>query len=107
MSHTLTRVHSVCVESTIFDFKYYYTHRLCGAKSVPTLDEITDAKKCSMATSEIFVSIWQRFGTSVEITVSLNQISANIGNLVLIWHQFGIENYILIANRCQHLKFGV
>ena len=79
------------------------------------------------------VSIWLRFGTSIEIAVSPCQIGANIGNLVSIWHQFGIENSIYqidantwnlvsdlapiwhqfwdwnqqIPNRCQHLKFGV
>ena len=39
------------------------THRLCSAKSVPTPDEFTDAKKCSMPTSEI----WCRFGSDLAL----------------------------------------
>ena len=43
--------------------QYVSTHRLCGAKSVPTPDEFTDAKKCSMPTSEL----WCRFGSDLAL----------------------------------------
>ena len=62
--------------------KLVITHRLCGTKSIPTPDEFTGAKKCSMPTSEI----WCRFGSDLAPVLRL---------------------LLLVPNRCQHWKFGI